>query len=227
MGFGKAVRLLLASVVVSALPLTPSVPAGLARHLPCPRKGAEVTASDKLVRVYSYPPTKERYPPPRRTEACVIGRGTRMTLFDPGRPHEGGLHLRFAGVIALSGPIVAYSVGYHLTDTGGSDVSVADIAARRILRTLPGGGSVDAGLLGQTTMTDFVLDPSGSAAWIDEKVGPISGRTRTFIVRAAPLGREDNVLDEGPAIVPRSLELVAGTLSWLDAGTPRTARLTP
>ena len=53
-------------------------------HLPCPRKGAEVIASDRLVQVYAYPPRKflrrllrlgakrKAYPPPPRTEACLL-----------------------------------------------------------------------------------------------------------------------------------------------------------
>ena len=207
-----------------AVTLTLTAWAGPATHLPCPRRGAEVLASNKLVRVYAYPSTKERYPRPRRSEACLVGRGTRMTLFDP--ESDEGRHPRFS-VVALSGTLVAYSISHHGTDSGGSRLLLANVKARRILRELPGEGFVDAGFAGGTYRTDLVLDPSGSAALIEERVGPVSERTDSFVVRAAPLGGEELLLDEGPDIEPHSLRLRSGTLSWQNAGVTRTARLTP
>jgi hypothetical protein len=223
MGVGQAGGRALAGVGLSVLALGPGAQASPGHHLPCPRRGAEVVASDKLVRVYSYPPTKERFAPPRRTEACVIGRGIRMTLFDP-ELHT-GVRFRTFAVVALASTVVAYSISSHGIDTGTSSVFLADIASRRILRELPGGGFIDAGFISRTRITGFVLDASGSAAWIDEVGG--GRRATTFVVRSAPTGHEEVVLDEGSDIAPNSLQLSSGTLSWLDAGMRRTARLTP
>jgi hypothetical protein len=225
MRLGGDIRLLCAIVAVSAAVLAQSAIASAAKRLPCPRKQAEVIASDKLVRVYVYPPTKERYPRPRRTEACLVGGGARMTLLNP--EGERGFRAPTFDVVALSGTAVAYSIGRHGVDSGASEVVVADIATRRIVQELPGESFADAGFLGRTTRTDFVLDHSGSAAWIDEVVGPISKRTRSFAVHRAPVGEEEVVLDESADIAPHSLELRAGTLRWQDVGMQRAARLNP
>lgn len=218
-------RRALGGATMTALVLAASAHALAATPLPCPRKGAEVIASDKLVRVYRYPLTKERYPPPRRAEACVVRGGARMTLFDPNRPSTGLPHRGF-GVVAISGTVVAYAVSQFGVDSGGSDLFLADVASRRILRELPGGGFVDAGFLSRTRITDFVLSPSGSAAWIDEVVRPPK-KVKTFVVGAAPLGRPEAVLDEGPGIGAGSLTLTHGTLMWWDGGVERSAPLHP
>jgi hypothetical protein len=225
MGSGKSVGVALAGIARSVPALAFAARADVPGRQPCPRKGSEVIASDKLVRVYVYPPTKERYPPTRRTEACLAGGGARMTLLGPEELHE--FRRTSFEVVALSGTAMAYAIGHFGTDSGGYRVLVADIATRRILRELPGGGFADAGFGGGTYRRDFVLDHSGSVAWIDEEIGPVSRRTKTFVVHRAPVGGEEVVLDEGPDIAPRSLELRAGTLRWQDAGTQRTARLTP
>jgi len=226
MRFGLDIGLRRAMVAVgTATVLATSATASAANRLPCPRKHAEVIASDKLVRVYAYPPTRDRYPPPRRTEACLVGGGARMTLLDPKRAPR--FRVPTFAVVALSGSAVAYSIGHHGVDSGGSEVFVADIASRRIVQELPGESFVDAGFLGRTTRTDFVLDHSGSAAWIDEMVGPISKRTRSFAVHRAPVVQEEVVLDESTGIAPHSLELRAGTLHWQDSGMQRTALLNP
>lgn len=209
MGFGGDIRLLRAVVAVGAAVLAASASASAAVRLPCPRKHAEVVAADKLVRVYVYPPTKERYPPPRRTEACLVGGGARMTLLDPKRASR--FRVPSFAVVALSGSAVAYSIGHHGVDSGGSEVFVADIATRHIVQKLPGESFGDAGFLGRTTRTDFVLDHSGSAAWIDEVVGPVSKRTKSFAVHRAPVGQEEVVLDESADIAPHSLELRAAS----------------
>jgi hypothetical protein len=152
--------------------------------------------------------------------------GARMTLFDPEQPATRFGIVR-VDVDALSGTVVAYSVKHVRADSSGSDLFLAQVASRRIIRELPGDSFADAGFIGATFMTDFALDSSGSAAWIEETLGPISNRTKTFVVRAAPRDGEEVVLDEGPSIAPRSLELTSGTLGWQDGGMRRMARLMP
>jgi hypothetical protein len=211
--------------VGAAAVLAGSAPASAANRLPCPPKHAEVIASDKLVRVYVYPATRDRHKAPRSAGACLVGGGARVSLLGPERPPR--VRVPTFAVVALSGTAVAYSIGHHGVDSGGSEVFVADVASRRIVQELPGESFVDAGVLGRTTRTDFVLDHSGSAAWIDEVVGPVSKPTRSFAVHMAPVGQEEVVLDESADIAPHSLELRAGTLRWQDSGVQRAARLNP
>lgn len=205
------------------------------RHQPCPRYGAEVIASDELVRVYVYPQAKRpvsphgrsrRLSPPHHTEACLVRTGARMTLLDPGQPSESR---GFVGFQAIAGNIVAYSSERDETGSASSTVFVADIAARRILRELTVGNSPYAKVSSRTRMTAFALAPSGSAAWIDEKTTWTSFRhgpdTKTFVVSAAPLGVQEVVLDESPYIGESSLTLTSGTLAWWDGGAERSARL--
>jgi hypothetical protein len=156
----------------------------------------------------------------------MVRSGSRMTLFDPEQP-ESRFAIVAVNVVALSGTVVAYSVGHIRADSSGSEIFLAQVASRRILRELPGDSAINAGFNGATIRTDFALDRSGSAAWIDEEIGPISDRMETLVVHAAPLGAKEVVLDEGPAIAPRSLELTADALSWQDAGVRRRVRLTP
>src|ERR1700759_312316 len=221
---GKSVVVVLTWIALCAPSLAFAAQADISRHKLCPRSGSEVIASNKLVRIYTYPRTRVRYLLPRRTEACLVSSGARMTLFQPEVPRR---FLTTFQVLALSGTAIAYAAGDFGVDSGGTDVFVANIATRRVLSELPGEGFVDAGFAGGTYRTDFVLSRAGSSAWIDEEVGPVSNRTKTFIVHSAPAGEGTAVLDEGPSIAPHSLELRAGALSWQDAGVTRTARLTP
>jgi hypothetical protein len=244
MGLGKNVGL---GLTLAGTALSVAAPGFVAQadvpgHQPCPRKGAEVIASDKLVRVYVYPRTKLPSPlprsiaqtkvrpsPPHRTEACLVRSGTRMTLFDPGQPSGSrGSSRGFTGVQAIAGTLVAYAIERQGTDSADSTVFIADIAARRVLRELPVSSSPYAKVSTRTAMTAFVLAPSGSAAWIDEKTAWTSFRrpdTKTFVVNAAPSGGLEVVLDESPGIGATSLSLTSGTLTWWDAGVERSARL--
>lgn len=237
--FGAA----LAGIALAVSTLAPGTQADVLGHQPCPRKGSEVIASDKLVRVYVYPPaklrllparraprTKPRLSPPHRTEACLVRTGARMTLLDPGQPSESrGTSQGFVGFQAIAGSVVAYLSEREQTGSASSTVLVADIAARRILRELTVGNSPYAKVSTRTAMTAFVLAPSGSAAWIDEKttwksfIGP--PETKTFVVSAAPRGGQEVVLDESPGIGASSLTLTSGTLTWWGGGVERSAPL--
>jgi hypothetical protein len=214
----------LGTLVLGSLAPAAIAQTSLGNHLPCPRKGSQVIAEDKLVRVYRYPPGKDRglFTARSRSEACLFKRGTRLMLFDSERKHANELPRKTFKVVALAGAMVAYSIGHFGTDSGTTDLFVADVA-KRTVRELPGEGFVDAGIRSRSRRTDFLLAPSGSAAWIVE-VGGAHIATK-FVVYAAPANGIAVVLDEGPGIEPRSLEISAGRLRWNDAGTPKSARL--
>lgn len=241
MRLGKTLGLAVAGVALGALALAPGTQAGPARHLPCPRRGAEVIASDGLVRVYAYPPRPKLSPlppgagsrrpprPPSRIEACLVRARMRMTLFDPRQLGEGGDSSRgFDGVEAIVGTLVAYSTDRQGRGSLDISVSIADLASRRILRELPVSSSPYAKASTRTRMTDFVLAPSGSAAWIDERTTWTTFRrpdTKAFVLTTASLGGQQAVLDESPYIGEASLSLSGGALTWWDGGLERSTSL--
>ena len=236
--FGTAA---LAAVALSVLAPGFVAQASVPGHQPCPRKDAEVISSDKLVRVYRYPRAKapsgpalrtsqtKRRSPPRHAEACLVRSGSRITLFDPGHPAESRDSSRgFGGVQAIAGTLVAYSIDRTGAGSSNSTVLIADIAARRILRELQVSSDPYAKVSTRTAMTAFVLAPSGSAAWIEEKTAWTSFRrpdTKTFVLSAAPFGGQEVTLDESPGIGASWLSLKSGALTWWDGGVERSARL--
>jgi hypothetical protein len=156
--------------------------------------------------------------------ACIVGRRVGMTLVPAPPPHA--RRRASAGsieTIVLAGPVVAYVV-HRLTgiDTGSSELIVADVATRRILRSAPVGYSVDAGFGGHEALTALVAASDGAVAWISERRSPQPGGLTVSVHSAPPRGAAV-VLDEGPAIDTASLELSGGALVWSDAGVSRTA----
>jgi len=210
----------LAIALLPSLLLCAAAGARPTRHRPCPPPGAHVLAGDRLVRVYS---TGGPASAGSRTEACLRERGTRMTLIAPsgGRPRLLG---RSLGEIALAGPIVAYLESQFGVDSGCDSIVVVDVADRRVLRSLPSVACwVDAGFVRGEGVTDLLVGPHGSVAWILQR-GTRSA-PKTLLVYAAGVTGPVRLLDEGPDIGPTSLSLSRGTLSWRHAGVLRTAAL--
>jgi hypothetical protein len=183
-----------------------------------------VIAGNGIVRVYSTEPAKPRFGP-KTTEACLVRRGTRMTLVAP-RTLSGpgrGLH-KSLGEVALSGSIVAYVEGQFGVDSGCNSIVVAEIALRRVLRQLPDVGcTIDAGFIRRERVTDLVVGRAGSVAWILERGA--NSRPKALLVNAAAVSGAVTLLDEGADIGATSLGLSAGTLSWWHAGVRRAAPL--
>jgi hypothetical protein len=127
--------------------------------------------------------------------------------------------------IALAGHVVAYVVHRRVgVDTGASELIVADVARRFILRETAVGYSVDAGLVADEDLTALVVTPAGAVAWIAARHGiPIRPAAATVYAAAPTSGV--TVLDEGPKIDPASLKLTGSTLSWTDAAGVRTGAM--
>jgi hypothetical protein len=210
-------------VLVSAIvccTLAPSAPAVAAGATRCPPASARVIAHGGAVRVYTL---GARTPASTRIEACLTGRGTRMTLLAPvkGSP----LH-RSLGGFAFAGTKLAYVQDEFGVDSGSLSIVVVDIARRRVLRTLRGvGGYVDAGIGGSSNVADVVLTAKGSVAWITETHGPHGTPRLTVAVHAATATGAIRTLDEGSDIEAGSLTLSAGMVAWSRAGVERRAPL--
>jgi hypothetical protein len=177
-----------------------------------------------MLRVYE--PSNATLPSGLPVTACLVGRRVGMTLIPAPPPHArpGPFFLGAIGKIALAGPVVAYVID-RLTgvDTSSSELVVADVATRRVLRSAPVGYSVDAGILAYEALTALVVTSDGAVAWVEEQGGARSASVVS--VYAAPAKGAAVLLDEGPAIDPTSLVLSGGTLSWSDAGAPRTGAM--
>jgi hypothetical protein len=136
-----------------------------------------------------------------------------MALARPGFPRFSVSHFVF------NGRIVAYLASTFGVDSGCTSIAVVDVALRRRLLSVPGVScSVDAGIISGGEITDFLVTPVGSVAWI---IHEHHLRESDIRVMTARLSSGTTLLDEGPAIVPGSLRLDHGVLSWEDGGVKR------
>jgi hypothetical protein len=177
---------------------------------------AETIAKDRAVRVYSIAGKNLSR---RSTYACLLRRGTTVTL---STPEQGRLvsieHLTFAG------PVIAFTRSTHGVDTGSTDIAVVNVASRRTLLTVPQvGGFIDACFISFQEVTDLVVTARGSVAWLVRKGAQC--KTTTYEVYSAQKSGAPTLLEEGPAIAPKSLRLSNGTVSWQNAGQQKSARL--
>jgi hypothetical protein len=216
----------LALLAALGVALAPALAGGTGARppLPCPPRGEALIAHDAQVRVYR-PKLAAGVPGRSPVSACLVGRRIRMTLIAAPSPHGPGSFPGSLGTIVLSRTIVAYVV-HRLTgvDTASSELLVADVASRRVLRSVRVGYSIDAGLLGSESLTALVANPAGAVAWIDERLGRRSSGRQLFVY-AAPAAGQALRLDEGTTIDPASLALSQGTLRWSHSGSIRTARM--
>jgi hypothetical protein len=184
----------------------------------CPPSSAHVLAHGRFVRVYEL---HAATPASTRIEACVIGRGTRMTVL---APVKGSAPHRSLGGFAFAGTKLAYVEDQFGVDSGSLSIVLADVARRRVLRTLAGvGGYTDAGVLGSANVSGLVLASNGAVAWLTETHGPPASPALTVAVHAASATGAVSTLDEGPDIEVGSLTLSGGTLSWRRGGVKHTA----
>jgi hypothetical protein len=128
--------------------------------------------------------------------------------------------------IVTAGDVVAYVVN-RLTgvDTSSTELVVADVAHRQVLREAPVGYGVDAGLVFDESVADLVATPQGTVAWIAQRSGG-AARSRhyaAFVVYVAPPRGPAVKLDEGDTIEPESLYLSEDTVHWVDGGVTRGA----
>ena len=112
--------------------------------------------------------------------------------------------------------MVAYLVTQFGVDTGTSTLVVADVGARRILRSQEAGSYTDAGILFRRSVVKFLVTPHGSLAWTVEQT-----RRQQLVavdVYAAARTGAAALLESGTDIDPSSLSLTGSTLSWSRAG---------
>jgi hypothetical protein len=158
--------------------------------------------------------------------ACRLKTGTRMTLISARRPP--GVH-PWHGPGSLRTIVTAGDVVERLTgvDTSSTELVVADVAHRQVLREARVGYGVDAGLVFDESVADLVATPLGAVAWIAQRSG---GAARSlhyaaFVVYTAPPRGHVAKLDEGDTIEPESLYLSGDTVHWVDGGVTRSAPL--
>jgi hypothetical protein len=176
-----------------------------------------VIATDGAVWVYQRP--GPRPGPVEGFYACRLGQTKAVVLIAPSR------HCCIAvSRVAFAGTTIAYADKFYGVDSGCTNIGVVDVASRRRLLELVGVGcSVDGGFVKQEQVTDLVVGPRGSVAWIIAKGG--LGRTPAVEVDAAKAFGAVTVLDTGPSVTPGSLRLAHEMASWQDAGQPRSAAL--
>jgi hypothetical protein len=164
----------------------------------------------------------ERY---RSVDLCVRGRRHAIRLGLKGECFADAE----VGNVALAGSFVAYSL--NECTPGGIRGGVFARRARggRTLRVINGGPDAALGNEHTTSIeiTDLVLGPGGSIAWIvriSDEAGQQTGTVRYQVRRAE--GRRGSTLIAGSGgIAPDSLALAGSTLYWTDGGVPRSARL--
>jgi hypothetical protein len=206
--------LCLAVLMVSTLASSRAL-AGVGHRSRCLPRGARTVTSDRSARVYSVAGASSG---PERTYACLFadGRTTVLGGSDGALPHS-------LSHISLAGTLLAYADYRFGVDSGCTGITVLDLARSRTLLTLSQVGcTIDAGFVSLGQVTDLVLSSHGSVAWIVSK-GKF--QAATYAVHRAETSGSTTLLDEGPAIVPGSLRLLRGVVSWQDGGHPVSANL--
>jgi hypothetical protein len=143
-----------------------------------------------------------------------------MTLLPAPSPGQRGLH-RSVGQFRLAGHVAGYIETQFGVDSGTTSLIVVDVSTRHTIRMLPAGTYVDAGIIFREGVTDFLVTPHGSIAWIiarsEHRAAPL------LTVHVAARSGPARTLDEGGDIGESSLALAGGTVSWWHAGSERTA----
>jgi translation elongation factor P/translation initiation factor 5A len=126
--------------------------------------------------------------------------------------------------------------GYNLSSFGragtSSTVVVKNLRTGRTRRIVRRAGDPVQASIVVVEVTDLVLKPNGSVAWIydigESRSFPVTSMSRTIEVRKASRGTDISVstlLDAGLTVDTRSLAVRGSTISWKNAGQLRTAGL--
>jgi hypothetical protein len=177
----------------------------------CRLAGAQVLATDPVVQV-SFSPANDH----SRVYVCLRRKG----LAYANGSVEAQLHEAIAPV-ALSGYFVAYGATVYGTDTSTARLVVLDAATRHTVASLPA-TTFGSGPESFHSVSDLVVARDGSIAWIARSTGAFSALT--FEVHSATHNIA-RVLDHGPQIVPGSLRLQGGTVSWRNGSRLSNAQL--
>jgi hypothetical protein len=207
--------LLASGVALVALIASPGAMGRARHHSRCHPAGAKTIAKDRDVRVYSVagkPSTRES------TYACLLATGATMVLNNKPRQRRD-----WVGHIVLTRSIVAYTESSFGVDSGCTSIVVVDVVRRHAVLTVPSVAcSIDAGIIAFGEVTDLVVSPRGSVAWIVHRG---NRKESTFQVHDALTSGASALLDEALTIVQGSLRLSHGTVSWENAGRRKSAPL--
>ncbi len=204
-----------AVAAVAAVAAAGPPPAGAAGR-GCAPPGAKLLAHNRYLRVFE--PARAVVSGPSAIEACLAGHTGHMTLLAADRP--GPVH-RSLGRFELAGRVLAFLVTQFGVDSGTTTLVVADIGARRVLRSQEAGSYSDAGILFRRGVVKFLPTAHGSLAWTVEETH--HQQLAGVDVYAAGRTGAPRLLESGTDIDPGSLALSGSTLSWSRAGTARTA----
>jgi hypothetical protein len=213
---------LIGNLAMASLIMASGAGARSPHHERCLPRRAHVVAEDRDVRIYSikarYMVGAHRYPY-EVTYACLLRSGTTMKLTEPN--HHWPASDTF---VTLNGTMVAYAYSDVGVDTGSTEIVAANVAAHRILLTVPNAtGFIDACVIAFRELKDLVVTDHGSVAWI-LRMGH-GCQTQTFQVYDRSSSSETTLLDEGMGIEPESLRVSNRSVSWEDGGRRRYALL--
>lgn len=193
----------------------PATPAEVAR---CTPRGAHVVAIDRDAVVYTVPHTFHGGPGPGATThgvaiyGCLVASRRRVRLQTAAN----------VGKVALKRTTVAYSTSQvEGVDTVATNITVAEISPGRRLYTVPAGNIAIAPRF--VTVDALAVAPAGAVAWIQH--GGSTESPGYSVYAAAQSKPQDHRLASGTGINPRSLRLEGDTVSWVDGGQRRSARI--
>ncbi|MFL5895381.1 MAG: calcium-binding protein [Thermoleophilaceae bacterium] len=184
-------------------------------HPPCRPPGSNTLATTATARVFSLTVERETY-----TYGCLLGvRG----LMELGGMSEFG-DSDFVDLLQLAGPYAGFAYSYQGPASSYTQVHVVDLRSGAVVHV--GGAGPDNGD-DNGAVTDLVMKPNGSVAWIG--AGLTWNAATRQNERVTIVGKIDTggyaELDRGDDIDAGSLRLDGSALSWTNAGRPRTATL--
>lgn len=192
----------------------------------CRPVGSKTLIRDAHTRIYTLPTRgqeAERSPESVRVFGCLLGPGRSFLLGTTVAGFRNGSAGQInTETIAVAAPFAAYS-----TSSVGIDFNVASVKVRN-LRT---GAAytvhypVPAFTVEQvSSISDIVVTPSGTVGWIGEGRF-VAGGAPDAAVGLAGLGQSATILEEGPGIDPKSLQLEGSRLTWLNEGVLHSAEM--
>lgn len=179
----------------------------------CGPLAAHTVAADSSARIYRVVIGHAFIGPLYAYYGCSVAQG-KPALLSSANP------LTRVRMVELRGAIAGLIVDRHGVDTGGSTLTVRDLADGRLLHTV--GVSYMVPRVFDSLVT-YVLAPSGNIAWTTDRSSVLRSAGNVTIRRA--IGHTVRTLDQGTSIRASSLRLRGHTVQWIDGGRRRYARL--
>jgi hypothetical protein len=125
----------------------------------------------------------------------------------------------------VAGAFVADTSTSFGVDSGCTSISIIDVLTTTEIILSSRYCYVDAGIISAGGVSDLVVSPHGTVAWIAYSGRHGQGGSTSYKVQKADFSGATSTLDEGPAIVPGSLSLNGTTLTWVKEGRTASAVL--